>query len=103
MWAHVCTVSILTSSHPKYCGTMERELSGHVGHVCTGYDMDYTLIQYDVNAWEQRAYEYGLQFLRADGVPVEGLRFDPTLVIRGLIVDKERGNLLKVDRFGCAT
>jgi hypothetical protein len=70
--------------------------------VCTGYDMDYTLIQYDVNAWEQRAYEYGLQFLRADGVPVEGLRFDPTLVIRGLIVDKERGNLLKVDRFGCA-
>jgi hypothetical protein len=74
----------------------------HGLHVGTGYDMDYTLIQYDVNAWEQRAYEYGLQFLRADGVPVEGLRFDPTLVIRGLIVDKERGNLLKVDRFGCA-
>lgn len=24
-----------------------------------GYDMDYTLIDYDVNQWEGRAYEYG--------------------------------------------
>lgn len=29
-----------------------------------GYDMDYTLIHYDVNAWEGRAYEYGLDSLR---------------------------------------
>lgn len=26
--------------------------------------MDYTLIHYDVNAWEGRAYEYGLETLR---------------------------------------
>lgn len=65
-----------------------------------GYDMDYTLIHYDVNAWEGRAYEYGLETLRGQGVPVEGLRFDPGLVIRGLIMDKEYGNLIKVDRFG---
>ncbi|CAL8467153.1 g6689 [Coccomyxa elongata] len=65
-----------------------------------GYDMDYTLIHYDVNAWEGKAYAYGLQWLREAGCPVEGLRFDPDLVIRGLIVDKELGNLLKVDRFG---
>lgn len=38
--------------------------------------------------------------LRATGVPVEGLRFDPNLVMRGLIMDKELGNLIKVDRFG---
>lgn len=25
-----------------------------------GYDMDYTLIDYDVNQWEGRAYEYGM-------------------------------------------
>lgn len=24
-----------------------------------GYDMDYTLVDYDVNQWEGRAYEYG--------------------------------------------
>ncbi|KAK9819835.1 hypothetical protein WJX72_002959 [[Myrmecia] bisecta] len=65
-----------------------------------GYDMDYTLIHYDVNAWEGKAYEYGLQYLREVGCPVEGLRFDPALVIRGLIVDQELGNLVKVDRFG---
>ena len=62
--------------------------------------MDYTLIHYDVNMWEGRAYKYGMQYLREVGCPVEGLTFDPDLVIRGLIIDKERGNLLKVDRFG---
>lgn len=65
-----------------------------------GYDMDYTLINYDVDAWEGRAYTYGLETLREQGIPVEGLSFDPQLVIRGLIMDKEKGNLIKVDRFG---
>jgi hypothetical protein len=43
---------------------------------------------------------------RADGLPaprsltVEGLAFDPDLVLRGLIIDKDRGTLIKVDRFG---
>lgn len=63
---------------------------------------DYTLIHYDVNAWEGKAYAYGLQWLQEAGCPVEGLKFDPDLVIRGLIVDKQLGNLVKVDRFGCA-
>lgn len=65
-----------------------------------GYDMDYTLIHYNVDAWEGRAYEYGLETLREEGLPVEGLKFDPNLVIRGLIMDRECGNLIKVDRFG---
>eukprot|EP00850_Spirogloea_muscicola_P003951 SM000016S01939 [mRNA] locus=s16:762582:774087:- [translate_table: standard] len=65
-----------------------------------GYDMDYTLIHYNVNAWEGRAYDYGMANLRAKGYPVDGLKFDPDLVIRGLIVDKENGNLVKADRFG---
>ena len=64
--------------------------------------MDYTLIHYDVNAWEGRAYDYGLAALRAQGLPVDGLTFDAQLVMRGLIMDKESGNLIKVDRFGCA-
>ncbi|XP_020520497.1 cytosolic purine 5'-nucleotidase isoform X1 [Amborella trichopoda] len=65
-----------------------------------GYDMDYTLIQYNVMAWEGRAYDYGMANLRGMGFPVDGLQFDPDLVIRGLIMDKEKGNLVKADRFG---
>ena len=61
---------------------------------------DYTLIHYDVAAWEGKAYAYGLKYLQDVGCPVGGLTFDPNLVIRGLIVDKELGNLVKVDRFG---
>ncbi|KAJ6688996.1 hypothetical protein OIU85_005419 [Salix viminalis] len=34
------------------------------------------------------------------GFPVDGLAFDPDLVIRGLVIDKEKGNLVKADRFG---
>lgn len=65
-----------------------------------GYDMDYTLIHYNVMAWEGRAYDYGMANLRSMGFPIDGLEFDPNLVIRGLIMDKERGNLVKADRFG---
>eukprot|EP00892_Ulva_mutabilis_P011943 jgi/Ulvmu1/9120/UM005_0215.1 len=65
-----------------------------------GFDMDYTLVEYDVMAWEGKAYEYGLRALADMGVPVDGLTFDPAVAVRGLIVDVEKGNLLKVDRFG---
>lgn len=61
---------------------------------------DYTLIHYDVNAWEGKVYQYGLESLRQAGCNVDGLTFDPELVIRGLIIDRELGNLVKVDRFG---
>ncbi|KAL9325734.1 hypothetical protein ACSQ67_006379 [Phaseolus vulgaris] len=65
-----------------------------------GYDMDYTLIHYNVMAWEGRAYDYCMENLRNMGFPVDGLAFDPDLVIRGLVIDKEKGNLVKADRFG---
>jgi len=62
--------------------------------------MDYTLIHYNVMAWEGRAYDYGMDNLKSMGFPVDDLKFDPDLVIRGLIIDKEKGNLVKPDRFG---
>lgn len=65
-----------------------------------GYDMDYTLVHYRVEAWEQRAYEAARRWLLEQGWPVEGLRFQPELVIRGLAIDIERGNLVKANRFG---
>ncbi|KAL6959101.1 hypothetical protein U1Q18_015945 [Sarracenia purpurea var. burkii] len=65
-----------------------------------GYDMDYTLMHYNVMAWEGRAYDYCMDNLKNMGFPVAGLAFDPDLVIRGLVIDKEKGNLVKADRFG---
>jgi HAD superfamily 5'-nucleotidase-like hydrolase len=65
-----------------------------------GYDMDYTLVHYRVEAWERRAYEHIRERLMALGWPVGHLAFDPMLAIRGLIIDTEKGNLLKANRFG---
>jgi len=65
-----------------------------------GYDMDYTLIHYQVDAWERRAYEH-LQRKFADlGWPVQDLEFDPRLIVRGLVIDTELGNVIKANRFG---
>ena len=60
--------------------------------------MDYTLVQYKVKAMEAAAYRYAKEWLRAKGFAVSGLAFQLDLVCRGLIVDKERGNLLKARR-----
>jgi 5'-nucleotidase len=65
-----------------------------------GYDMDYTLVHYRVEAWEERAYQHCKGKLAALGWPVAGLEFDPAMVARGLVVDTDRGNLLKANRFG---
>ncbi|AKU92372.1 HAD-IG family 5'-nucleotidase [Vulgatibacter incomptus] len=65
-----------------------------------GYDMDYTLIHYHVEEWERRAYEHIRDRLAQEGWPVAGLRFDPTTVTRGLVIDTELGNVIKANRFG---
>ena len=65
-----------------------------------GYDMDYTLIHYRMNSWEECAYGYIKERLQLDGWPVDELAFDPGLVIRGLIIDTELGNVVKANRFG---
>ena len=65
-----------------------------------GYDMDYTLIHYVAEAWERRSYEHAREQLARLGWPVEGLAFDPAFVIRGLVLDTERGNVVKANRFG---
>lgn len=65
-----------------------------------GYDMDYTLIHYDVEAWEERAYTHLKEGLRALGWPVEHLQFDPEIAMQGLIIDLQEGNVVKANRFG---
>ncbi len=65
-----------------------------------GYDMDYTLVHYHADVWEQRVYDRLKQLFVADGWPMEELVFDPGLVIRGLVIDTELGNIVKANRFG---
>lgn len=65
-----------------------------------GYDMDYTLVHYNIEEWERAAYHHVKGKLLSLGWPIADLEFDPELVIRGLVIDLERGNLLKANRFG---
>jgi len=65
-----------------------------------GYDMDYTLVHYRADVWEQRVYDRLKELLIADGLPVGDLEFDADLVIRGLVIDTELGNIVKANRFG---
>ncbi len=65
-----------------------------------GFDMDYTLIHYRVEEWENHAYRHLRERLGAVGWPVEDLEFDPDSVRLGLILDLEHGNIVKANRFG---
>lgn len=65
-----------------------------------GYDMDYTLVHYNVNQWEARAYSHVKARLKQEGWPVDHLEFEPAQVTRGLVIDKELGNVVKANRFG---
>lgn len=64
-----------------------------------GFDMDHTLVLYNRENFESLAFHETVKKFLANGYPDElgKLKFDPNFVIRGLLVDRERGNLLKVD------
>ncbi|KDP38505.1 hypothetical protein JCGZ_04430 [Jatropha curcas] len=66
-----------------------------------GFDMDYTLAQYKPETFESLAYEGTIRKLVYDlGYPKELLEwsFDWKYMVRGLVLDKKRGNILKMDR-----
>jgi HAD superfamily 5'-nucleotidase-like hydrolase len=68
-----------------------------------GFDMDYTIVRYQTEAFERFTYQEVLKKLVSDKkYPEEilNLKFDFHRVIQGLVIDKRRGNLLKVSRFG---
>ncbi len=64
-----------------------------------GYDMDYTLVHYNTEEWERAAFDHMKLKLLEQDLPVEDLEFDPNLIMRGLTIDVELGNLLKTNRF----
>jgi HAD superfamily 5'-nucleotidase-like hydrolase len=65
-----------------------------------GYDMDYTLVNYRVEAFEKQVFDFAKERFLAQGWPVESLSFDQDMVARGLVIDTELGNIVKANRFG---
>jgi HAD superfamily 5'-nucleotidase-like hydrolase len=68
-----------------------------------GFDMDYTIVRYNSENFERFTHGQVLKKLVSEKnypAEIEKLVFDFHLVIQGLIIDKKRGHLLKVSRFG---
>ncbi len=65
-----------------------------------GFDMDHTLALYKPLPFERLAFAKAREKLVRRGWPRAVLRFtyDHDFVVRGLIVDRRRGNILKMDR-----
>lgn len=67
-----------------------------------GFDMDYTLADYDKEAFESLAFQITIEkLIHGKNYPEEIRRisYQPGIMIRGLIVDKQTGNLLKATGF----
>lgn len=68
-----------------------------------GFDMDYTLVRYNTEEFECFTHQMAIEkLIQKKNYPIEiaKLPFDYDRVIQGLVIDKKRGNLLKVSRFG---
>lgn len=68
-----------------------------------GFDMDYTLAIYHMRRIEQLSFDMTLaKLVKAFGYPEEisQVQYNHHFVMRGLVVDKANGNLIKMDRFG---
>jgi len=65
-----------------------------------GFDMDYTIARYRRRPIEELAYRLTIDKLVARGYSesIRSLVYDGSFVIRGLTVDKQLGNIIKVDR-----
>lgn len=68
-----------------------------------GLDMDHTLVRYHSENFERLVYEYSIRALirNSDYPPaIENLKFNYEAAIRGLVIDSQNGNILKLSRYG---
>jgi HAD superfamily 5'-nucleotidase-like hydrolase len=68
-----------------------------------GLDMDHTLVRYHTHEFEALAHQKMCKALvEKKGYPTSllDLKFDFDLAVRGLVIDRKKGNLLKVSRHG---
>lgn len=68
---------------------------------CFGFDMDYTLAIYDQAAMDELSVELTVENLIAKGYPefLKDNRYDFRFPIRGLLIDRQLGHVLKMNRF----
>lgn len=66
-----------------------------------GLDMDHTLIRYKSLNFERLSHAKIIEKLLKRGYPkaVGALQFDDSFAIRGLVIDRNKGNLLKLNRY----
>jgi HAD superfamily 5'-nucleotidase-like hydrolase len=67
-----------------------------------GFDMDYTLVRYDSEAFELMTYgEIKKKLIAVKDYPevINGLKFSFDTAIRGLVIDKPHGNVLKLSTY----
>jgi HAD superfamily 5'-nucleotidase-like hydrolase len=67
-----------------------------------GFDMDYTLVRYDSEAFEEMTYKEILKkLIETKNYPevLKSLKFQFNLAIRGLVIDKPLGNVLKLSTY----
>ena len=94
---HVGRTPRTISPYDIFCN---RELK-LTGIRAVGFDMDYTLAQYQQPAFDQLAFDGAKRKLVENlGYPdaVLDFQYDHTVWTRGLIIDTQRGNFLKIDR-----
>lgn len=67
-----------------------------------GFDMDHTLVRYKARAFEELTYHHACRLLVRRGYPEDLLElpFEYERALVGLVIDKRRGNLLKLSRYG---
>jgi 5'-nucleotidase len=68
-----------------------------------GFDMDYTLAIYKKEVIERVAFEITIEkLIRMRGYPaqIQRLQYDPRSMVRGLVLDRKLGNVLKIDQYG---
>lgn len=68
-----------------------------------GFDMDHTLVRYQSENFEKLAHTTMIdKLIKNRNYPkdIKKIKFDFTRAIRGLVIDKKNGNLLKLSRWG---
>ncbi|MDD5091630.1 MAG: HAD-IG family 5'-nucleotidase [Candidatus Wallbacteria bacterium] len=67
-----------------------------------GFDMDHTLAVYNRDTIEPLDFSLTIERMISMGYPdsLKGIPYDKNTMIRGLVIDKKHGNILKVDRHG---
>ncbi|MFZ4404077.1 MAG: HAD-IG family 5'-nucleotidase [Pseudobdellovibrionaceae bacterium] len=68
-----------------------------------GVDMDHTLIRYNSENFEKLSHATMIdKLVRRKNYPetLRQLKFDYNFAVRGLVIDRPRGNLLKLNRYG---